>query len=995
VNLLFIHIVLLFFLSIFSGLNTYLLANNHAPLEKHPSVKQVKSYPVGDSILQLHSYTFTTPDFDLFNPIAELTESGEMALLTRSGLYFFNGKSLRSIPSQSRISSSAFNNIFVSQDHWLWMVDRSRELLRPISNFTLYNYKTNTFLTGDEFFKGTILEGKSLVNIASLHRKKIVFNTFDGEIFIYDQGKIRALDLEGENLLIGKGPNFEIIAREKTKDGILIKIVDVKNGSIRNLPELKTPYDIIHSFIRDGSLYALFGFDGQDGLFIYPIEGDENVEKNWYYHDNILGFHSYGSQFGSHYFGYLDVSQIHEVQGYDLIRSDRAELLHEILSPGTPLKKLTTDFGEWRYNRNGLHFLWKSLNKMNGMAGNNFLPGESTRKLKFQGDSILSAATHSGFYEMDLTSFPEKSVEFIRDPELLDCQKYYCLNFFFQNDRKLILTGEEVVVFDFENKSCDEFLAPDGHKLEIWGFENLAPNQYILGSVNGPLFLSKSEEAVYNISRMHYSTGHGYYNDIGINRIKRKNQSDTLMICTNGGLIIAKWEDTDELNIQVLEVVKPNEVIYDATFYTDNSLFLATHHSGLLWLNPDDDFNTMYEYNRSNYFESNTAHNIQTDTQGRLWVATNHGLYIIEPKKRKLRQLNTTDGFINDEFNRLSSAKSPSGLFAFGGIDGASVFDPNRFDIIETENYSTLKKIILYDHRGNSTLIYPGLQDTLIEIQTTQNTEEAVFVFQGGLLQKQAKLFVRKAGKNEFWTPLKDSKISIREIENGNEVFELKAILPDGSTVIHPASFTFTIHTSYQSYIWVLAFIFMLASYIIYRKWGSVSSSNSDEISKKTEEELEEHMAANEVIENKKHVTDPMDPLHEFLREFDRKEQALSLHTHRQTDPFVTTLNEVVIDHLDSDDFSVELIAKKINLSTRQLHRKVVDHTGLTPNKYFTFIRLKKSREFIYEDRNISIAEVAYQTGFQKPSYFSKLFKELYGIAPKKYQKKILSLKLS
>ena len=984
----------IFFLLFFILLNKntgHLIANNHQPIEKHPSVKQVKSYHTGDSILQIHSYSFTTPGFDLFNPIAELTESGEMALLTRSGLYFFNGKTLRSIPSQSRISSSAFNNIFVSQDHWLWMVDRSRELMRPITNTAFYNYKTNTFLSGDDFFKGTVLEGKRLVNIASLNRKKLVINTYDGEIFIYEQGQIRALHLENENLLIGKGPNFEIITREKTRDGFLITIIDLKNDSIRKLPEIKTPDEIIHSFIKDGYVYALFGFDGQDGLFIYPIKGEDG-EKDWYFNDNILGFHSYGSQFGSHYFGYLDVSQIHEVQGYDLIRSDRAELLHEILSPGTPLKKLTTAFGEWRYNRNGLHFLWKSPNKMNGLAGNNFLPGVSTRKLKFKGDSILSAATYSGFYEMDLTSFPEKSVEFIRDPGLLDCQKYYCLNFFFKNDQKLILAGEEVVVFDFENKSCDEFLAPDGHKIEIWGFENIAPNQFILGSVNGPLFLSRSKEEMYKISRLHYSNGYEHYNEVGINRIKRKNQSDTLMICTNAGLILAKWEGTDEHNIQVLEVVKPNEVIYDATFYNHNSLFLATHHSGLLWLTPYEDFNTIYEYNRSNFFAFNTAHNIQTDIQDRLWVGTNHGLYIINPKKRQIRQLNTTDGFVNDEFNRLSSAKSPSGLFAFGGIDGASVFDPNAFKIIEKENNLALNKIILYDHRGKRTYIYPRLQDTHIEIQTAKNTEEAVFVFNGGLLQKQANLFVRKAGKNGFWVPLKEGKISIREIENSNEVYELKAILPDGSTVIHSASFIIINHKSYQSYIWVMAFILLLAIYSIYRNWRTVSSSNSDEKTIETEKDEGTQNAVDEVIENKKHMTDPTDPLHEFLREFDRKEQALLLHTHQQTDPFVTTLNEVVMDYLDSNDFSVELIAKKINLSTRQLHRKVVDHTGLTPNKYFTFIRLKKSRELICKKPNISITEVAYQTGFQKPSYFSKLFKELYDISPKKYQKKFLNL---
>lgn len=945
------------------------------------------NYPLGDSTIHVQSYNFTNPNFDQFNPKAVLTESGEMVLLTRSDLYIFDGKSLRKIPATPQITSSSFNHIGVSEEGWMWMVNRSRELRFPITNTSFYDFTTNEFQSRADFFKGTVLENIDWVNIFSLDRKKIVINTIDGEIYVYARGEIRALELERKNLLIGKGPNFEIITRERTEDGILINIIDLKNDSLRQLPMLNSNKEVVLSYIKGGFLYAILGFDGQDGLFIYDLE---KPNQEWKYNSNHLGLHCYGLEQGTYYFGYPDGTEIHKVQKHKLIHSEYDNFLHEILSPGIPLKKISTTLGEWKYNRTGLHFIWKSKNRMNGIIGNNFLSGKSVRKLRFQGDSLLTAATHSGFFEMDLSAFPEKSLKFNRDPELFECQNYYCLNFYFQKDQKIFLVGEEIIVYDFQDKSCKEYLAPDGHKLEIWGLETLAPNRLILGSVKGPLFLGRSKNDAYRITRMNYSNGYDNYNKVGINRIKRKNESDTLMFCTNEGLVLGKWENAAQFNIQVLGIINPDDIVYDAEFLDANSLFLATHHSGLIWLNPSDNFNTVFEYNRNNYFRTNTTHNIQTDRQGRLWIGSNKGLYLIHPESRQIRDINSTDGFINDEFNRLSSARSPSGLLAFGGIDGVSVFDPDSFDLINKEKAISLYKIILYDEDGTKTYIYPNEKDSLIEINVGTSIEKAGFVFEGGLLQNQAELFIRQLGSNDFWIPLKEGIVNIQELENPAEDYELKIILPSGKIILPHTSLSFNLTPSYWGLIIkILVIPVLFLCYLIFRRWGLAAKSKP----KAKAEDLENHLNTTHKNDTNQGTGDNLEyeenKLHRFQKEMDQIEQSHLLHYHKQNDSFTRKLNELITENMDSKNLSVNFIAQKIHQSPRQLHRKVVARTGLSPQKYLTFKKLVWARQLINSKPELNISEVAYQCGFTKPSYFSKLFKTLYGLSPSKYKEKI------
>jgi transcriptional regulator GlxA family with amidase domain len=59
---------------------------------------------------------------------------------------------------------------------------------------------------------------------------------------------------------------------------------------------------------------------------------------------------------------------------------------------------------------------------------------------------------------------------------------------------------------------------------------------------------------------------------------------------------------------------------------------------------------------------------------------------------------------------------------------------------------------------------------------------------------------------------------------------------------------------------------------------------------------------------------------------------------------------------------------------------------GKSPNSFLKEYRLNKALALL--DKQVSnVSEVAYQTGFSSPTYFSKCFYEVYGILPSKYNK--------
>jgi len=94
-----------------------------------------------------------------------------------------------------------------------------------------------------------------------------------------------------------------------------------------------------------------------------------------------------------------------------------------------------------------------------------------------------------------------------------------------------------------------------------------------------------------------------------------------------------------------------------------------------------------------------------------------------------------------------------------------------------------------------------------------------------------------------------------------------------------------------------------------------------------------------------------------------------------------------VLEQKSSDiDYTIEDLKNDLEVSPAQLYRKLQSLIGLTTGNTLKFFRFHKAR-ILLKTTNLSITEVAFQSGFKDPSYFTRTFKSAYKITPSNFRK--------
>lgn len=101
---------------------------------------------------------------------------------------------------------------------------------------------------------------------------------------------------------------------------------------------------------------------------------------------------------------------------------------------------------------------------------------------------------------------------------------------------------------------------------------------------------------------------------------------------------------------------------------------------------------------------------------------------------------------------------------------------------------------------------------------------------------------------------------------------------------------------------------------------------------------------------------------------------------------FVEKLNRIVEEQLANPEFTVDEFASAMAMGRSVFFRKVRGVTGYAPKEYLRIIRMKKAAELLLTTDK-SVTEITYLVGVNDPFYFSRCFKEQFGMSPTAYQK--------
>ncbi len=117
------------------------------------------------------------------------------------------------------------------------------------------------------------------------------------------------------------------------------------------------------------------------------------------------------------------------------------------------------------------------------------------------------------------------------------------------------------------------------------------------------------------------------------------------------------------------------------------------------------------------------------------------------------------------------------------------------------------------------------------------------------------------------------------------------------------------------------------------------------------------------------------------------KEEGAELFPEPADRDFLTRMVTCIYMLMESGQLDIPTLAKRLCVSSRQLHRKVTALTGETPNTYVMQVRMRRAKQLLDRHPELTVADVALKCGFDEPSNFTRNFRKTYGISPKSYNR--------
>lgn len=116
------------------------------------------------------------------------------------------------------------------------------------------------------------------------------------------------------------------------------------------------------------------------------------------------------------------------------------------------------------------------------------------------------------------------------------------------------------------------------------------------------------------------------------------------------------------------------------------------------------------------------------------------------------------------------------------------------------------------------------------------------------------------------------------------------------------------------------------------------------------------------------------------------KKTEVSVHAESDRDDLLCRMVEEVNRSLAEHEINVEMIARNLAMSGRTLRRRITELTGGTPKEFICAIQMDKARSLLLSEPNMTVADIAWQCGFDEPSSFTHTFQRLFNMSPKTFR---------
>lgn len=210
---------------------------------------------------------------------------------------------------------------------------------------------------------------------------------------------------------------------------------------------------------------------------------------------------------------------------------------------------------------------------------------------------------------------------------------------------------------------------------------------------------------------------------------------------------------------------------------SDNQvLWIGTLSDGLIKFNKKTKKSKIYSTKTG--LPSNTVYCVLPGNDGQLWCSSNRGIFALNSKTELVRSFTSTDGLIDDEFNRYSYMDLGNGELAFGGPVGYTIFNPSKLENDHFNPQIVLTGLHIINYNANTA---PLNKIKELRLSYDQNFFTAAFAAIQFNNPEKLNYRYRLKGLDEHWINLgNENKVSYTSLPPGHYTLMLSASNTEG-----------------------------------------------------------------------------------------------------------------------------------------------------------------------------------------------------------------------
>jgi ligand-binding sensor domain-containing protein/AraC-like DNA-binding protein len=388
---------------------------------------------------------------------------------------------------------------------------------------------------------------------------------------------------------------------------------------------------------------------------------------------------------------------------------------------------------------------------------------------------------------------------------------------------------------------------------------------------------------------------------------------------------------------------------------------------------------------------NNAVKGIVEDEQGRLWITTDNGMSVYNPRTRTFNNYSQRDGLPCQRFYWNSAVKGADGTVYLGSLDGLTEIKGENTEI-QYSNHLTFTRLLVDNQEvtaANSDILDADIsQASCIRLHESNKSFSISFstLTYGG--ESQGRYSYRLKGFDDEWTVLNPTENSVRytTLKPGKYTFEVE--YTDG---IDAEKSVISIQVVVAPYFWkswwfVLLLLLLLAGvamWIYRQRIDKLRQQEAEKLLQPIRRVLDESDDPEQLQSRIQNILDNHERLQKSYRRTLEADKQEVLRTKKS---FMERATEVMEQNYMNSEFGIAELAEALGVSRTLLSKRLNAETGQSTGQFIRNYRLSVAKSMILENQgNRNITEIAYRVGFNDPKYFTRCFTRRYGNSPSSY----------